>query len=193
MMSILFIFLNLLGWCCLIKLCRFQLYNSIIHHLYIPLIFTTQNQIFFSHHIFDLLYHLISLHSPLLLVTSIQLSVFISFSLSCLFIGRFPFYFPHMSEIIWFLTFSVWLILLPWYSQDPSMLVQMAEFIFSSHWVVFRCIYAPPFVYPITYWRSLWSFPCLGHKNYEVSLEGIDDPVTFSIDTWKTCFFFCFC
>ena len=48
--------------------------------------------------------------NSLLMITTILLSVYVFVCLSYLFI-YFQIYIPHMSEIIWFLTYSVWLIL----------------------------------------------------------------------------------
>ena len=71
--------IKLLGWHWLIRLCKFQLYNSTMHHLYLHCVPTTQSQIFFYHHIFDPFTH----HLPLLpLVTTILLSVSMSFYFS---------------------------------------------------------------------------------------------------------------
>ena len=44
-----------------------------------------------------------------------------------LFTCFFQFYIPHVNKIIWFLTFSV-LFHLVWYSQGPSIFLQMAVF-----------------------------------------------------------------
>ena len=99
------------------KLYRFQVYTSMIHHLYIALCAHHLKSYRIKHpkshqHIFDLLYPLLP-QLPFPLVTTILLSVSISFCLfSFLFICFFQFCIPHMSKIIWFLTFSVWLILL---------------------------------------------------------------------------------
>ena len=80
------------------------MYISMIHHLHIALY--AQNQVIFPHHIFGPLYP----PTPFSLVTTILFVSMCFFFFSYLFICYFQFYIPHRSEIIWFLTFSDWLI-----------------------------------------------------------------------------------
>lgn len=99
-MPFLKILLHVLGWHWLIQLYRFQEYDSITHHLRIAL------------HVHHSKSNLLRPPLPFLtlpLVTTTLQSVFMSFCLSCLFVCCFWFYIPHMREIIWFLTFSIWL------------------------------------------------------------------------------------
>ena len=49
--------LNLLGWHCLIKLHRFQVYISMIHDAHVACVPTTQSKIIFHHHIVGPLYY----------------------------------------------------------------------------------------------------------------------------------------
>lgn len=56
------------GWCWLIKLDRFQVYSSILRHMYIVCALNTQSWISFCHNIFD------------------PLSVLITFRIFCLFV-----------------------------------------------------------------------------------------------------------
>ena len=79
-----FLFLNLLGLHWLIQLCRFQVYNSIIHHLYIILcVYHPKSQVSFHHHL-SLLYRLLPPPTPFPLVITMLLSVSMSFFLFCL-------------------------------------------------------------------------------------------------------------
>ena len=94
--------------------------------------FITQNQIPFNHHIVEPLYPLLpSPQPPFLLVTNILLSVYVVLLLFILFVYLLlSAYIPHVSEIIWFLSFSSDLFHLAKYCQEPFMLPQMAVFQF---------------------------------------------------------------
>ena len=112
----------------------------------------TQSQIRFCHHIFGPLY-------PLLPVQPLPSGN--HYTLVCVY--EFQFYIPHTSEIIWFLAFSDWFILL---SIILSRCIYVAHkwqyFIFSYGWAVLHCVYGPHLPYPVLCQRALWLFPCLG-------------------------------
>ena len=129
--------MNLLGWHWLIKLYRFQVYNSIIH-LLLYCVFTTTGQFSF-HHYLSPLYPLLPPPpaSPLVILILLSVSVrvcFLFFLLTCFtfftqplqpptpwrhqsifiydsastLLVYFVHWVPHMSEIIWYLSFSDW-------------------------------------------------------------------------------------
>ena len=79
--------------------------------MYMDCVLTTQNQIFFYLHVLDLLYPLLP-PNPLPFANHHTIVCVYKFLVcfSCLFICCFQFSILHVSEIIWFLTFSVWLI-----------------------------------------------------------------------------------
>ena len=80
----------------LIKLPRFQVYNSMIHHLYVALcVYQPRSNLLLPPCIWPF-YSLLPLH-PFPLITTILLS---GFCLSCLFTCCFHFLNPHVSEII---------------------------------------------------------------------------------------------
>ena len=101
-------------------------------------------------------------HCPFPLVTTTLQSVYELLSVLSVFFSFLHCYIPPMSEIICLWTFSV-LFLLAWYSQDPSLLLQMTVFDLSHGWGVFPCIYGPHLLYPIIYQNTLCLFSCLGH------------------------------
>ena len=68
------ILLNLVGWCWFIKLYRFQVYTSTIHHC----VLTTQSQVSFLHHIFDPMYPFVPPRTPLSLITTVMFSVYMT-------------------------------------------------------------------------------------------------------------------
>ena len=124
-MYFLFFRLNLLGWQWLIKLHRFQLYNSMIYHLCIALyVYYPKSDLVSPSTLpsFTLYYPL----PPSPLVTTIPLSVSMNFCLFFLFVhlllsALYPTYeWNHMAPNF----LSDWPHL-AWYSQDPSTLVQM--------------------------------------------------------------------
>ena len=82
-----------------------------MYHLCVALCAQHPKSDLLCHHIFDLICSLLPFTS-LLSVTIILLPMSLSFCLcfSCLPIGCFQFYIPRRNEIIWVVTFSVWLI-----------------------------------------------------------------------------------
>ena len=154
-----------MGWYWLIRSYKFQVYNSIIHHLYIALCsppkvkspFITLYLIPFT------LFYLPSPPSPL--VTVILLSVFqfclFVFLFLYLFICCFLLYIPDNwnHKVLGFFLFD--LFCLVWYSQDPPMLYKWQYFSFSYLWVVHSSYEAHR--YPIIHQRILGLFPCVSH------------------------------
>ena len=110
--------------------------NGIVHHLYIALC---------AHNPKSNLPSSPYISSPLPF-TSLCLWVFIGFSY--LFICWFKFCIPHMSEFTWFSTIFCLKFLLAWYSQDPSILSQMAIFHLFLWLRVFHCVYVLCLLYP---------------------------------------------
>ena len=81
-----------------------------------------------------------------------------SFSSVNKFTCTFFFQIPHVSDIIWYLSFSVWLHSI----LSPSMLLQMVLFHSFLQWLVFQYVYVPHLVYPFL---CRWTFrllPCSG-------------------------------
>ena len=79
--------LNLLGWQWLVKLYRFQVHYSIIHHLLLYCVFTIPSQVSFHHHL-SFLFPLLPPPQPLLIITmlvSVSIVVCFFFWLSLLF------------------------------------------------------------------------------------------------------------
>ena len=79
---------------------------------------------------------------------------------------------PHISDIIWYLSFSVWLTLLSKISSRSIRVVVNGIisffffFILFNGWAVFHCIYVPYLLYPFL---CLWTFrllPCLGYYKH---------------------------
>lgn len=81
-----------------------QIYNSIIHHLYV---YFPNLDLLPSSHTWHLYPLPPPLHPPFPLATTILFSVSMSF---CLFICCSQFYSPRINKITWVLTFSIWLI-----------------------------------------------------------------------------------
>ena len=90
----------------IIQVTSVQCYNTLTVYC---TVFTTQSQVSFYHHVFELLYPFLShSHHPFPLVTTTLLSVSMCFvCFSCLFICCFQFHIPQMSETILFLTSSI--------------------------------------------------------------------------------------
>ena len=87
----------------------------------------------------------------------------VSISVLCLFIC-FVFQISHISEMIQYLSFSVWFISLG--KIDPlglSMLSQMARFHYFCAWVIFHCLYIPYLLYPFICLGALSIPPYLGY------------------------------
>ena len=118
---------------------------------------TPQCQVIFYHCIFVPLYLLLPHTSPSLWTTNILLSVLSLF------------YIPHMSEIIWFLTFF-YLTLLRMISSRSIHVVTSGSI--SSFVTVEQYSIVPHILYPI-YWRTLQLFPCLGHCNNAAVYTGV--------------------
>ena len=101
-----------MGWHWLIRLYRFQVYSSMIHHLYIVLCVYHPKLNLLYHHIFYLTPF--TLYDPPTPIPSgkdhtvVCVYEFLSVWFFCSFICCFQFYIPHMTEIIWFLIFSDW-------------------------------------------------------------------------------------
>lgn len=129
-----------MGWHWSIRLCKFQVYTSMTHSwatlvlYYVPTMLPSGN-----------------CHTIVCLWAFVYLFLFI-----CCFHFNLI---PHMCEIIW-VTFSVWLICLAWYSQSPSMSKMVVSHLYV--WVALHYIYVP-ILYSIIYQRTVQSFPCLGH------------------------------
>ena len=143
-----------LWWHWLIKLYMFQMYISMIHHLYVSLCGHHPK----SHHLSPCVWSPSSLFPPNALPSGNRrtVAVFVRFRLFiCCF--RFISYIWVKSNGSWLL-FSD-LIFRTWYSRDPSLSSQMAVFHLFYGWVVVCCIYVPH-LYP-----ALWLFPCLGTMN----------------------------
>ena len=66
---------------------------------------------------------------------------------------------PHISDIIWYLSFSD-LLHLVWQSLVASML-QVAVLHSFYGWVVFHCIYVPHLIYAFNCWWTFSLFPCV--------------------------------
>ena len=130
--------LNVLGWHWLIRPYRFQVYN--VWHIICTLhcVSTNQSQLIFCHHIFDLFYPLLpSLPLPPGHHHNLSLWVFLCFfCLSCLFICCFQSCIPHMSKIVRFLTFSVWLISLNMIFSRSIQVVEIKEINFLNILIV---------------------------------------------------------
>ena len=124
----LFFLLNLLGWNWFTKLYRFQVYNSTKHHLHthcFPITQPKAKPLFIPipptalptstypqlHMYFAYSLHLLSSSSPILLPSTAvsPFSVSLILFLFCLLV-YFVHHIPHVSEIIWYLSFSDWLI-----------------------------------------------------------------------------------
>ena len=60
---------------------------------------------------------------------------------------------------------------LAWYSQDPSMLLQIARF--HPFWLLFYCIYGPHLLYPVIPWRTLRFFHVLHMVNNAIITIGV--------------------
>ena len=88
------------------------------------------------------------------------------FSMSMIFISveRFIcaiYQIPDISEIIWYLSFSFWLISL---SMRVSCLIHVAaNGIFFLWWVVFHCVYILLIPNPVICWWTFRLLPCLGY------------------------------
>ena len=157
--------LNLLGWHWLIRFigfrCTFLWYIICTLHCGS----TTKYKVcqIFRRHIFDPLYPL-PFHSPSFpLATAILLSM--NFCLPSLFICCFQSYIPRMGEIIWFLTFSVWLISL---SMIPSRSIRVlingsiSPFLMADSVPLRVCVSSS---YPIIYFRALQQRLCVATVN----------------------------
>ena len=82
--NIFLIFIEFLGWCCLIELYRFQMCNSITHHLYVYCVVCTPPQLKSPSVTTDLPSTFCYLpQPPFPLVITILLSVSVSFVLFC--------------------------------------------------------------------------------------------------------------
>ena len=66
---------------------------------------------------------------------------------------------PHMSENIWYLSFSDWLISLSIIFQFHPHCCKWQDFIFSHCQVVFHWIYKPHLLYPFVSWWAFRLFP----------------------------------
>ena len=114
--------------------------------------FTTSSLVSFCCHMFGDIFTIFILPPPLFPLGTTMLSSASEGFLFCSFISYTLFYVPHMTEIIWFLAFSVWLISVSIYFQGPSILWQMAvvhPFLGPSSIPLYIC---PHLLYP-----------CLGH------------------------------
>ena len=101
--------------------------------------------------------------TPFPLVTTILLSVSVSFCYFCVFICCFQFYIPHMSEIIWFWAFSVWLISLSMIFSRAIHVVTNGSISSFLIWLssIPLSMYVPYILYPVIC-KGLQVFPCLG-------------------------------
>ena len=76
---------------------------------------------------------------------------------------------PHINEITWYLSFSVWLISLSIMPSRSIHIFTMARFPSSYGWVIFHCMCAcvcmctPHLLYPFIYQRTLRLLPYLGY------------------------------
>ena len=146
--------IKFIGWHWLIRSYWFQIHISVVHDLYMYCVPVTQSQIIFHHHEFGPLCPLLTPHP--LLVTVVY---------------AFQFYVPYMSEIIWFLAFSD-LLRLACYSQDSSMLSQVA--VFHLFWLsVFHCVYVPRPFDPVLYRRTVRLSPRLRHGEWCCTEQGL--------------------
>ena len=149
------------------------MYNSVIQHVYIALwVDHPKSNLLLSPYM--------SIWPPLLfttpplpfLVTTLLLPVSMGFCVFDSFVHLLlSFYIPHMSEIIWLLTFYVWLISLNMiFSRSIHMLANGN--IVSYGWVVFYSIYVPQLLYPIIYRRAFGCSHVLSTMNMLQWKEG---------------------
>lgn len=97
---------NFVNWASsqLITLYKFQVYNSIT---YIAFELTTQSLVSLHHHVFDPFTLFTFPRSPSSLITFTLLSTSTNLFICC-----FLFYISPSTDIMWFLSFSIWLVLL---------------------------------------------------------------------------------
>ena len=104
-------------------------------------------------------YHQSSLPIPYPLVTTILLSV-----LFCVFFPVCLFQVPHVSDIIQYLSISIWFILLSiMYSRSIYVFCTWQDILFYHGWIIFHCIYVPHLFYPFICWWVFGLFPYLGY------------------------------
>ena len=89
-------------------------------------------------------------------------SVSLSLFLFCLFIF---FRFFILSEIMWYMSFSVWLSSFSLVPCRSIHVVANGKISFFYGWFIFtlHCIYASLLIYPFTFWWTLRLFPYLGY------------------------------
>ena len=115
----------------------------------------------------SLLFHSSSQPSPLLQLVVCSLYPWVSSVLSCLFVS-FIFKIPKISEIIWYSSFSFWLILLSIILSRSVYVVTNGKVSFFFLWLndipshVYICIYIPHLFYPLIYIWTLRLLPYLG-------------------------------
>ena len=71
----------------------------------------------------------------------------------------------HISEIIWYLSFSDWFVSLNIIISSSIHAVTKGEFLIFYSCIVFHCINVPQLFYPLIYWLALELFPDLDYCN----------------------------